>query len=539
MRNLVRYYHTVRYLKFQQCFYRVWRHIYQPKIVSCISDASLKIRALKKPIQSFILKRPNYFQAKNIVFLNHSVDIASEKIWNDSEQEALWLYNLHYFDALHAADSEQVKTAYQLFERWVDENPPFVGRGWEPYPISLRVVNVIKYALLGDELPKKVLQSLYLQARYLYRHCEYHLLGNHLFENFKALCIAGLYFKGKEAENWFHKGFIGLKKQIKEQVLDDGGHFELSPMYHSIVLEGLLDLKNVFQAYDQTFPWDETIEKMSSWLSFMGRSNNELSYFNDAANKMVSSPESLFEYAKLFGFSVRESDQQLAFLKASGYIVLENSRAKVILDVAKVGPNYLPGHAHADTFSFELYIDSFPVFVNLGTSCYGVSSRRSFERSTEAHNTLVVNNENSSEVWSGFRVARRAKPELLVVEQNDKEIVVSARHNGYARFKQGVFHQRTYSFSSNELEVNDKISAAFNTANAYFHLHPDCRIIDQRRKQIVIGLPNQAEVMLEFNDAYVVTESLYAHSFGELRPTKTFVFPLDKLEKNSLITIKW
>ena len=73
--------------------------------------------------------------------------------------------------------------------------------------------------------------------------CEYHLLGNHLFENFKALCFAGLYFKSKESGKWFNKGLRGLKEQVKEQILQDGGHFELSPMYHCIILEGMLDLK--------------------------------------------------------------------------------------------------------------------------------------------------------------------------------------------------------------------------------------------------------------------------------------------------------
>ena len=36
-----------------------------------------------------------------------------------------------------------------------------------------------------------------------------------------------------------------LLRELPEQVLADGGHFERSPMYHALLLHGLLDLVNV------------------------------------------------------------------------------------------------------------------------------------------------------------------------------------------------------------------------------------------------------------------------------------------------------
>lgn len=38
-----------------------------------------------------------------------------------------------------------------------------------------------------------------------------------------------------------------LKTQVNEQVLDDGMHFELSPMYQKIVLEDLMRAAIVLQ----------------------------------------------------------------------------------------------------------------------------------------------------------------------------------------------------------------------------------------------------------------------------------------------------
>ena len=41
-----------------------------------------------------------------------------------------------------------------------------------------------------------------------------------------------------------------------------------------------------------------------------------------------------------------------------------------LLDVARVGPDYLPGHAHADTLSFELSLYDRRTIVNCGISQY-------------------------------------------------------------------------------------------------------------------------------------------------------------------------
>jgi hypothetical protein len=59
---------------------------------------------------------------------------------------------------------------------------------------------------LGNVLSKKCIKSLAIQARWLSKRIEWHILGNHLFSNAKALVFAGLFFSSKESENWLKKG---------------------------------------------------------------------------------------------------------------------------------------------------------------------------------------------------------------------------------------------------------------------------------------------------------------------------------------------
>src|SRR5262249_39544867 len=133
--------------------------------------------------------------------------------------------------------------------RWIEENRVGQGNGWEPYPLSLRIVNWIKWALAGNELGVVAVQSLAVQTHYLVRRLEWHLLGNHLFANAKALIFAGVFFRGSEADSWRSKGLNILARQLPEQLLADGGHFELSPLYHSRIQEDLLDLVNLARTY--------------------------------------------------------------------------------------------------------------------------------------------------------------------------------------------------------------------------------------------------------------------------------------------------
>ncbi|MBK9252405.1 MAG: hypothetical protein IPM70_11155 [Proteobacteria bacterium] len=162
--------------------------------------------------------------------------------WDSPAVPRLWRYNLHYFEDLNARGSQKRRDLQaQAVNRWIAENPPVEGSGWEPYPTSLRVVNWIKWLRNGEPPDTAWLASLAHQVRWLERRLEWHLLGNHLFVNAKALFIAGLYFEGEEANRWRNRGVSILTRQLAEQVLADGGQFERTPMYHRLAWEDVLD----------------------------------------------------------------------------------------------------------------------------------------------------------------------------------------------------------------------------------------------------------------------------------------------------------
>ncbi len=436
-------------------------------------------------------------------FLNREHALRGPKDWNNPQWDKLWVYNLHYFEDLNAEGAEERREWHlALMRRWVAENPPGVGNGWEPYPTSLRVVNWIKWALAGNtrekdqgnRLDEELLHSLAVQVRWLVERLEYHLLGNHLFANAKALVFAGLFFQGAEAEEWLEKGLNILAREVPEQILPDGGHFERSPMYHSIILEDLLDLINIQKTYGElpSREWNlflgkivQVVMGMRAWLAAMCHPDGEIALFNDAAFDITPTPAELEAYAQRLGLDPISIPRREPFhmppmgyvhMPHTGYMRVEKGPAVALLDVGPIGPDYLPGHAHADTLSFELSLHGHRAIVDTGTSCYGPGPERQRQRSTAAHNTVTVDGEDSSEVWGGFRVARRAYPLNLTIENTGDEIRVACSHDGYRRLPGKVFHRREWLFRTGQITIRDTLEGRFTEAVARIHFHPDVMV---------------------------------------------------------------
>jgi len=455
-------------------------------------------------------RKPTLLGPQTFHFLNVTRELKHLSDWEDSSVDKLWVFNLHYFDDLNALDAASRLAWHRaLLLRWVHENPPGKGTGWDPYPTSLRIVNWIKWALTGNTLPPECLHSLAVQTRWLARRLEVHLLGNHLFANAKALIFAGLFFDGEKAIGWLKKGFSILEREISEQILPDGGQFERSPMYHSLALEDMLDLSNVSAVFPGIFlhpgtilteEWSGRVGRMRQWLTIMSHPDGEISFFNDSAIGTSPSPAELEAYAQRLDFPSEPAlSDGVIQLAESGYIRIQRGGMVALLDVALVGPDYLPGHAHADTLSFELSLFGQRVFVNSGTSCYGAGAERLRQRGTAAHNTVVVNGRDSSEVWGGFRVARRARPTELNISQRSDAVIISCAHDGYEK----LTHSRKWLFGASELVVEDSLSGSFRQAEARYHLHPSVTIL----KEIAVS-GEGAEVALQLSNGQKIRFSV-------------------------------
>ncbi len=232
-------------------------------------------------------------------------------------------------------------------------------------------------------------------------------------------------------------------------------------MYHALILEDLLDLVNLGRAYPKLLPdFAAPAGRMLSWLRFMTHPDGEIAFFNDAAFGVAPPPSELHDYAARLGISPDTRP-----LGDSGYLRLESGNAVALFDAAPIGPDYQPGHAHADTLSFELSCRGRRVLVNSGTSTYEISAERNRQRGTAAHNTARVDGRNSSDVWASHRVGRRARP----FDFRTGRGWIEAAHDGY----RPVIHRRRLELHESAAVITDSIEGSdTHTVEVFFHVAP-------------------------------------------------------------------
>lgn len=474
--------------------------------------------------------------AQRFRFVGREGELKTPSDWNNPEMPKLWLYNLHYFDDLRAEGANS-RSAWQrdLIAKWIQENPPTAGNGWEPYPASLRIVNWIAWALAGNDLDSSARQSLAAQTRVLGATLEYHLLGNHLLANAKALVFAGCLFSGNDADNWRQTGLDLLDAEFAEQILGDGAHFELSPMYHAVILEDVLDLIQLAELFPtqlgtRTDAWRALASRMLAWLDTMSHPDGEISFFNDAAFGIARTYAELAAYAALCGVTAPRDTSRLRRLSESGYARLQSGPFAVIFDVAEIGPSYLPGHGHADVLSFEASLDGRRLLTNGGTSTYDVGKVRIAERSTAAHATLEVDGRDSSEVWSSFRVGRRAHPFNVVLAEQGDRISVEASHDGYRWLSGKPVHRRKLVLSPTSLSIRDSVSGGgHHTVISRFPLHPSVAVASEEVDGWRLELPGGRVVRVTVRGCSkcFVASGYYAPTFGQRLARSTLTWQYD------------
>ena len=162
---LARYFHTLRHLRPVQFYGRLWFRLYRPRPDSRPAPPP---RSGAGPWISPPAGEPRLLGPATFRFLNQTHTLADPGDWNAPGTDQLWLYNLHYFDDLNAAGAADRRDWQRaLIARWIAENPPGRGNGWEPYPLSLRIVNWIQWARAGNPLEPAWIHSLAIQVRYL------------------------------------------------------------------------------------------------------------------------------------------------------------------------------------------------------------------------------------------------------------------------------------------------------------------------------------------------------------------------------------
>lgn len=461
------------------------------------------------------LTRADSLSQGTFKLLGTEVSFGTRIDWTAPGMFRLWRFQLHSFQYMGALVMAGVR-GYDVFRQlalsWINGNRRLIGDGWHAYTISLRITNwlegrsVWRNQIAADaEFAAVLRESIYVQARLLRRTLELDLRGNHLLENLRALVFAGLAYQGSEPVEWFESGMRMLRREAEEQVLPDGGHFERSPGYHVAMLQLFNDVGLVLGANGCEVPdWlRQVVYRMARFLKTILAPNGRLPMLKDTipcgtdnpvdagyvsavwlGDPALISGSSLGVEAALrlgpSGISQFSSPPATAASSAmalpdSGFYVLRHREDYLIIDCGKLAPDYLPGHAHADTFSYEYHNQGMPVVVDAGVFEYQKGMGRTYFRSTRAHNTLEIDGRNSSEVWDSFRVGRRAKVTMHAWKEVDGGALLLASHDGYHHLPGHPEHLRCFIWLEGEgfAIVDCVLGKGMHRIRSFLHLNPE------------------------------------------------------------------
>lgn len=525
-KNLWLYLNTVRYLKVSQILYRIKSKM---PIGEGQSSRSMSIHVPVSILLKDIDDDKSYLEKfdcegilnNEILLLNerHKIDLKNWTI--DGETTHLWMFNLHYMEYLvpvsvyfHATrDKRYYNKVREFIETWISCFTAPGGDAWNAYTISERLPNwLLVMELLGDnlrgdkEFKENLEASMYRQYKYLQRNQEKHLLGNHYLENLKTLIIFGIVFDEKGNVNKYLECF---NKEISEQILADGMHFERSFMYHRIIME---DILRVITALQQTYGYSDHIKSylkilarmLSCTLSFE-KELKRIPLFNDAGNNIAKSVEALKRGSCYYIKDREKIDFNLDSLPVAGYYRYQEEDMVCIIDCGEIGPKYIPGHGQCDCLSYELFLKGSPFIVNSGTYQYQ-SSQRGFFRSTQAHNSFIVNGYQQSQCWGEHRVAKRISK--VWAKRLEKEFT------GGCTFWNGIEVNRKIEFHENTIIIYDTCCNQKNfMLQSYIHFAPEVKLLKKGdRKYELFNEKNNYRMYLEI----LCAESIDIHIKGDL-----------------------
>ena len=396
--------------------------------------------------------------------------------WDVPDAPLLWRFHLYYWDWAWALAGQRARPAARalfaaVWRSWHAAVAPGRGPAWLPYPVALRAWSFcgIHHALVkGSPIEPAFRAELAAQAGFLRRNLETDVGGNHLIKNLKALAGLAVFFGDDGLLDDIRDR---LPRQLTVQVLPDGGHYERAPAYHCQVLGDLIDMARLLTAAGRESPagLTESIESMRAWLGTALDPAGDVPLLNDG----FPVDRDLVAALK----PTRRPARPLLLLPETGLARAAAGSWELLADIGLPCPRELPAHAHADTLTCLVHVDSEPLLVDTGTSTYTAGAVRDHERSTAAHNTVEIDGQDSTEVWGAFRAGRRARVGNVSTAASAEMVTVEAEHDGYRHLKGAPRHHRRWSLTGHGLRVDDQISGrGRHQVVLRWHVAPGARI---------------------------------------------------------------
>lgn len=525
--------------------------------------------------------------------------IPEVELHNRADIKVPWeLSRFYHFVALGKAyhltgDEKYAREFVSQFDHWTERNPPYHGVNWRlSMEVAIRAIHWIwayfffrDSPSFGPDTKRRFLEALSVHGDYIWHNLEFdkrvigkrHVRqnGNHYISNLAGLVYLGIVLPGPTPKKWLSAALNELDEELRDQVLEGGVHWELSPSYHRLVLEMCLSAVVLCRLNGVQVP-DSTLQRLEAMCGFTmhytrpdglcpmvrDADDGRLCWLNGddfrdhrhvlaLGGVFFNRPDlaargggALEDVLWMLGPAGVQAARSLArsktgdltsqgFAEAGYYVLRSGGGSHVFVGCADVGmKGSYGGHAHNDVLSFELFHRDAGFVTDCGTYMYGgdPEGRNQF-RSTAFHNTARVDGveQNRFDPAELFGMSNDARPQVLAWRSTPEFDFLRAAHFGYQRLEDPVVHQRDFFLDklNDELMVIDKFQGrGEHSLEVFLHVSPEVRIrqvagnrfaLEARESRVIVEFQHDGDWRIEEQDGWV------SERYGTKRPGRKLV----------------
>lgn len=481
-----------------------------------------------------------------------------------------WELNRHFqFAALAKSyyctkDKKYLFELSDLFYDWNQHNLFLHGVEWtSAMELAIRVNSwIYTYAFIKktgckDRLLNDIEHGIFVMTDYILKHrAKYSSANNHLIVEMYAVALVGIV---ADYRPWREEAISILTEELPKQNYEDGVNKEMSLHYQSFIMEayGLLWLIMLRNNMEIPEIWRKYLTSMSEFVADSTDEHGLTMEFGDSDEGKIldlnGKIENHYQYVLNLMSCILEKEysntiwhENLKWLiprsmlsekeryvpalvcsrREGGYTFLRTKDRRVLIgiDHASLGYGTIAAHGHADALSFQMILDGKPVFIDAGTYNYHYKpTNRNYFRSTSAHNTVMINNVEQSEMLGPFLWGKRSEAKLIKVGST---------------YVKAMCLNQTYSWTR-ELHLNNDeicISDAIGNRGVFnLHIHPIWKI-ERNNNRILIKSGDSELTIIGLNNLNDISRCDYSEKYNHICKASKLCWQIDT---NSEITIRW
>jgi len=447
----------------------------------------------------------------------------------DGAPGADWAHGFSWLRDLKAMETDESGAARALVDAWIQRFGAWDDAAWSPETTAERLVSWLSAApwLVGDGalFRSRLYAAIARQTRHLSECAADAADGAALLSAAAALAIAGVAVP--QTKPAAERGFALLRRELRLQVLPDGGHASRNPLLACDVAVALRRVVETCRAAgcETPQPLRHALDRIAAHVRFHTLPDGRLAIFNGGAE---GEPAAV-------AYAAGEGEAAAApfgFAGDSGYHRAAAARARLIVDGGAPPPAPYAAAAHASALSFTFASGRRRIFVNCGDGARTGGAWANALRTDEAHTAPIARFADGPARWTRTTGRKR---------ENRDGRWIDVEREGLAGGRL-VFQTRRLFLSADgdDLRGEDAIETGEADLASYalrFHVHPAAKaVVCRDDRSALITLDNQEAWRFKANAPLRIEESVHSADGAEPRKTSQIVVDCADIVAD---TVRW